>query len=574
MVLPRRLRGDKENFNAGANRQSRPWDNDISRLKPAVPVSQVSVTDRLRQFESKTGPKSIRIPPPSRASNPLNAFLDPTSESDSSPPASPVSQAPPPPQLPTRIGNREVKPLLSPPPPPPLVGLPIPMTPASPRPRSTSSKPIPQSSSKAAQIASQVPLPPPPPPLPLPPPMSMAAVNPGDSLPSMGPEDSRLDRFDSPNSTFMSRRYSVRHPSARQSVRRSIRVPSSSRDTNRAKSMDRTAPGGPGAGDPCIKQLPSPPSFSSAHPLDFLPDSSSFLDFNDDHRIAPLEPQGVPPMPLSSVNDNSSFPDEDGDSFDTFASLPTHSEVAITNGLSDQPVAGEGLVRTSNPSAHGASHKVSQKPMFPHLSRTAPAPRTEHDDEDGGLDVPDGLATSPAASRAMRDLQRASITAAHELAQSIRFMHEENGLNEDLAPEGPVHGEHIPKPLPPVGGATLPGQGDTKKLQGQLLLRSRLFRRWNLRYVTVIQQAYFGPVLLLFRPDSKPIFQSAFSLKSSKMVALAHAKVSMQEAPRKHNGSAIHLFDLTTSHRTYTFACMDPESRTHWVANLSSFMSA
>lgn len=401
--------------------------------------------------------------------------------------------------------------------------------------------------------------------------MSMVAVNPGDSLPSMGPEDSRLDRFDSPSSTFMSRRYSVRHPSARQSVRHSVRVPSSSQNTNRVKSTDRTAPGGPSAGNSCIKQIPSPPSFSSAHPLDFLPDSSSFLDFNDDHRLAPLDPQGLPPMPMSSVNDNSSFPDEDGDSFDTFASLPTHSEAAIT---SNPPVVGEGLVRTSSPSVHGTSHKVSQKPMFPNLSFTAPASRTEHDDEDGGLDVPDGLATSPAASRAMRDLQRASITAAHELAQSIRFMHEENGLNEDLVPGGPAPVEPISKPLPSVGGATLPGQGDTKKLQGQLLLRSRLFRRWNLRYVTVIQQAYFGPVLLLFRPDSKPIFQSAFSLKSSKMVALAHAKVSMQEAPRKHNGSVIHLFDLTTSHRTYTFACMDPESRTHWVANLSSFMSS
>lgn len=566
MVLPRRLRGDKENFNSSANRQSRPWDNDISRLKPAVPVSQVSVTDRLRQFESTAYPKSIRVPPPARASNPLNAFLDPTSEAASSPPASPPPQ---PLQLPTRIGNREVKPLLSSPPPPPLVGLPIPMSPASPRPRSTSSKPIPQSSSKAAQIASQVPLPPPPPP-PLPPPMPMSAVTPGDSLPSMGPEDSRLDRFDSPNSTFTSRRYSVRQPSVRQSVRHSMRVPS--QDCNRVKSTDRATPSGSIGGDRQIMQLPPAPPLPSAHPLDLLPDSSSFLDFNDDHRLAPLDPQGVPPLPVPSVHDNSSFPDEDGDSFDTFESLPTRTEANMANAI-NPPVAGEGLERTSTPSVHVASHSGSQKTMFPNLSFTAPSLRTEHDEEDGGLDVPDDFATSPAASRAMRDLQRASITAAHELAQSIRLMHEEGGINVDHSPRGPVHPEPTSKDASAAGDAAAPSQGDGNKLQGQLLLRSRLFRRWNLRYVTVIQQAYFGPVLLLFRPDSKPIFHSAFSLKSSKMVALAHAKVSMQEAPKKHNGSVIHLFDLTTSHRTYTFACMDPESRTRWVSNLSTFMS-
>lgn len=397
--------------------------------------------------------------------------------------------------------------------------------------------------------------------------MPISAVSPGDSLPSMGPENPRLDCFDSPNDSFVSRRYSVRHPSARQSVRHSVRAPSS-HDHHRTKSSDRAAPM---AEDHRIMQLPPAPPLPSAHPLDLLPDSTSFLDFNDDHRLAPLDPpQGLPA--LSSVQDNSSFPDEDGDSFDTFASLPTRSEAAMPGATAHPQVIGEGLGRISAPSTHD-DRNAGQNPTFRNLSFAPASPRLDHDDEDGGLDVPDGFAASPGASRAMRDLQRASITAAHELAQSIRLMHEEAATSTDPGPGAPIRAEPASKGFPASGSPAVMGRGDGNKLQGQLLLRSRLFRRWNLRYVTVIQQAYFGPVLLLFRPDSKPLFQT-FALKSSKMVALAHAKVSMQEAPRKHNGSVIHLFDLTTSHRTYTFACLDPESRTQWVANLSSFMSS
>lgn len=536
MVLPRRLRAEKENQNAYANRQSRPWDNDIAKLKPVVPVSKVSVTDRLRQFESEeTGDPTSRVPLPSRASNPLNAFMAPASTLDDSPPASPP---PPPPQLPTRIGNRDVTPLLITPSPPPLVGLPLPVPPSSPRPRSTSSKPIPKSSSKAAQIASQVPLPPPPP---------------TSSLPDR-PNHNHMDDPFSDNSNIP-RRYSVRNASVRHSVRHSIRVPS-----QHLSQIQHSAPPNPASStvhDRLIMALPPTPSLPPPHPLDLLSDSTSFLDFNDDHRLTPLDPSQT--APLSSTNDNS----EDADSFDTFASLPTHPHLSIAPGAAMSPIAAEG-VHPASPRGQESQHRDR---AIHDLSFSARSPQIDHDDEDGGLDVPDDFATSPAASRAMRDLQRASVTAANELAQSIRLMSHQDSGNPNTTGSVQGRSKSIGKGVPTALG------GDCNKLQGQLLLRSRFFRRWNLRYATVIQQAYFGPVLLLFRPDSKPVFQSAFSLKSSKMVALAHAKVITHDAPRKYNGNAVHVFDLTTSHRTYTFACTELASRTHWVDNLSSFTS-
>lgn len=188
------------------------------------------------------------------------------------------------------------------------------------------------------------------------------------------------------------------------------------------------------------------------------------------------------------------------------------------------------------------------------------------DDDDGGLDIPVRISATPAAGHALRDLQRASITAATELANSIRLMSQQpnHGSVEEALSER-THSS------PSQGVRAASGNGNsTHKLQGQLMLRSRLFRRWNLRYATVVNQAYFGPVLLLFRPDSKPLFQSSFTLKSSKMIALSHCTVTMQEAPRKHHNGLVHLFDLTTSQRTYTFACTDIKTRSLWATNLSS----
>lgn len=297
-----------------------------------------------------------------------------------------------------------------------------------------------------------------------------------------------------------------------------------------------------------MSTLPNP------NQLDLLPDSSSFLDFNDDDRLKPIE--NIHSADTSAAG-NVSY--EDPDSFDTFASLPNQVELN-TDPPQEAPTP---------PSDQ------NEKPLFPTLSfhddvshKPTPAPPCRSQDaanegEDGGLDVPARISATPAANRAMRDLQRASITAANELANSIRLMSQQK---ED--PQPPVLSERTHST--PSRGAQPAARKSIQKLQGQLLLRSRLFRRWNQRYATVVNQAYFGPVLLLFRPESKPMFQASFTLKSSKMIALEHSTVTVQEEPRKHNSGLVYMFCLTTSQRTYTFACNDAKTRSTWVANLSS----
>lgn len=299
--------------------------------------------------------------------------------------------------------------------------------------------------------------------------------------------------------------------------------------------------------------------------LDLLPDSSSFLDYNSDHRTNHLD--GTE-LNESSARDHTSFDDHDDrdvpDSFDTFASFPNQVDLNM-EPKRDLPT----------PPA-----PLSEKPLLPNISfgsgsnlqalppKPRPAPSVV-DDDDGGLDIPVRFSVTPAAGHALRDLQRASITAANELANSIRLMSQEprhGSLEEADALSQRTHSTPSQGMRDGGGGG---GNNSCQKLQGQLMLRSRLFRRWNLRYATVVNQAYFGPVLLLFRPD-KPLFQSAFTLKSSKMIALTHSKVTEHEKPRKHNNGLIYMFDLTTSQRTYTFACTDLKTRSLWVTNLSS----
>lgn len=494
------------------HRESTLWHVSPPQLKPAVPVASVSVTDRSKLFED--------VAPPARLSNPLNAFLNPSTltdhdpdanpdfDSDTDPDLEPKSELP----LKTKIGNRDIKPLVHSPNPTPLPGLPV---------------------------------------------------------PAHNAEINSMAEIDQPHDTS-SRRYSVRH-SRQSSVRHSVRVKSSA------------------APPPPLFDLPPPPPPDAAAPtlphpdqLDILPDSSSFLDFNDDHRLAHSGPAVDPIHPHASTSavNRGSFDDPDdeenggtgeddaADSFDTFASLQPNQAQPIP----DQP-------QPHSMPHHAAALRLScsdstEKPEFPSLSfhstDNSGKPGVSNDgDEDGGLDVSACLSSSPDANRAMRDLQRASITAANELANSIRLMSQQ--------------ADDTVSPLPGNTGPAHPLRHPADRLQGQLFLRSRIFRRWNVRYGTIVNQSYFGQVLLLFRSDAAkqrqqqappPPQAAALKLKSSKMIALGRAEVAVQDEPRKHSSGQLYIFSLTTSERTYTFACNDSKTRSLWVSTLSSASAA
>lgn len=283
--------------------------------------------------------------------------------------------------------------------------------------------------------------------------------------------------------------------------------------------------------------------------LSFIPKSSSFLDFDDDERLAPMDESGVNVQKGKEGKDPSvwagmSF--DEGDSFDTFATLPKGMR-KLEEVKEDLPprVHGEGLRPES---------EESEQPLFPQMSFSKTSNRAKssskrvvEEEEDGTLDVPKRFTHRPGAEGALKELQRASVTAGNEITESLRLMN----LNKDRNEKA----EAAPK------------EDKVSKVQGDVFLRSRIFRRWNLRYASIVHQKYFGSVLLLFRSDNRGL-GGVLSLKSSKMIALADCRVRKVENDRKPG--SMYMFELKTSQRTYMFACNDEDGRDFWVSNLAS----
>lgn len=277
--------------------------------------------------------------------------------------------------------------------------------------------------------------------------------------------------------------------------------------------------------------------------LSFLPESTSFLDFDEDERLAGLgddtTTEGRSEATSKGPSGWTDMSFDEPDTFETFGAPSKDLKLAVD--LKEDLPEGEGPRPGSN---------ESEKPAFPMMSFTKKkANQSLDDDEDGTLDVPNRFTRRPGAEGALRELQRASVTAGNEIAASLRLM------------------GNCERSTQPVEEATT-REGKVSKVQGDLLLRSRIFRRWNLRYASIIQQGYFGSVLLLFRSDSKGGVGGVFALKSSKMIALAEASARRVDNTRR--GGNTFMFELKTSQRTYMFACNDEEGREFWLKNLSS----
>lgn len=410
----------------------------------------------------------------------------------------------PKPKLKTKLGNREVKPIFETPKPPPLVGLPIPPAPKRevpnlPRERfeersevaSASTEEMEASSSEEQSLSSryeeEMPTPPP------------------------SKSDMRGSNMSLEDPALMPR-FSYRH-----SVRHSIRLPPPAPSL---EEFDKA----PRASFRHSRRLTA----TEASQLNFLPSSSSFLDFNDDDRLSPL--QGDETTTAQSEESKGVFGGmsfDDADSFDTFGTLATDRDV---NQVAAAPKI-DGIRPGSD---------ESEKPLFPNMSFKKGAPAAD-DDEDGTLDVPRRLTHRPGAAGALKDLQRASITAGKEIASSLRMMGEQEQNSRTRSQKNSV-----------------------SKVQGDLMVRSRIFRRWNLRYASIVHQKVFGAVLLLFRPEGRGL--GGITLRSSKMIALAESSVRKVEGSGRKQ--AEFMFELKTSQRTYVFACSDAVGRDFWLQNL------
>lgn len=447
--------------------------------------------------------ESINMRPPLK--KPLQAFFG----MDDSPPRSRSNSPPPPaqrpqPQFRTRLGNREVQPLIDSPKPPPLVGLPIPQLDKGlvrDVPQSNITHNIPDiDDEEATPILDSTD-------------SGETFADPVDSFEEEVPE--AIKAMEAKSTSNMSLEDPALMPrfSYRASVRGSIRMPSASlaalQDAPRSSFRNSRR-------------------LDSSAPLKFLPQSSSFLDFNDDERLTPLEPTEKG----DGVWSNMTF--DDADSFDTFGSsspdlTPTEPETTPAKDDDDAP---------------RPDSKESEKPDYPDM--TANHRKKDEAEEDGALDVPTAMAGRPGAEGALRDLQRASITAGKELANNLKLMHtkKEDALSARLSTR----------------------RSGVSKVQGELLLRSRIFRRWNLRYASIVHQGYYGAVLLLFRPEQKGL-AGVMAMKNSKMIALTESSARLVENKRS-NG--LYLFELRTSQRSYRFGCKSREGRDFWMRHLES----
>lgn len=467
--------------------------------------------------------------------------------------------------LKTKIGNREVKPLVTAPQPTPLVGLPVPDVDD----KDSAQKPTRMSEKRMSRLSVRIsnvsPMG-----------LTTAHAEPSSQRSFSGSDDSDADSNKTQSSKGLFDDLDV------DNMVPSEEALSSSMHENETGGTDLVnSSSGPGSShmtlqDPDIMprfsyrqsylleraQSPAPDdsvrnpinsSYRCSRRLDiggkselgFLPAASSFLNFDDDSRLAPFDKPVAVDRTMkgdgggSSAIDQMSF--DEADSFDTFATIPKDLKVAKEVKDSILPDNHEDALRPGS--------DESEKPLFPMMSfskKSAKQRQEMDDDDDGALDVPNRFTRKPGAATALRDLQRASVTAGNEISANLRAM-----SNAEEKVKRVNTRERI------------------SKAQGDILLRSRLFRRFNLRYASIVHQGYFGAVLLLFTPDSKGGISPSgtFALKSSKMIALAESSVKKVESSRKTSQG--YMIELKTSQRTYTFACSDEESREFWIRNLS-----
>lgn len=190
-------------------------------------------------------------------------------------------------------------------------------------------------------------------------------------------------------------------------------------------------------------------------------------------------------------------------------------------------------------------HSPMATPWKKPLDPAAVATAAPDDDDDGdGLDVPDRLTVGPGAAAARLDLQRCTIRVHKQLVDQLKT----NSMKSD-----PV--------LPSSNGDEL------SRCQGELWLKSRIpMRGWKKRYGSIVDHAYFGPVLFLFKYDGK----GNVALHHSMMIVLVDSKVRLgKNTTTKDQGYRCEFF-LGTTKRKYVLAANHTMRRDYWLRNLES----
>lgn len=192
--------------------------------------------------------------------------------------------------------------------------------------------------------------------------------------------------------------------------------------------------------------------------------------------------------------------------------------------------------------------KPWNKPMdFDTMSSAPPASMSVEEDEgdEGGFDVPDRLTMGPGAAAARLDLHRCTMRVHKQLVDQIKT----NSMKPASAPEVVEQREEL------------------SRCQGELWLKSRVpMRGWKKRYGSIVDHAYFGPVLFLFKYDAK----GNVTLTNSMMIVLVDSHVRLGKNSTTRDRAYRCEFLLKTTKRRYVIAANHTMRRDYWLRNLET----
>lgn len=169
----------------------------------------------------------------------------------------------------------------------------------------------------------------------------------------------------------------------------------------------------------------------------------------------------------------------------------------------------------------------------------------DDDDDNTGFDVPNRLAMGADAAAARLDLHRCTIRVHKQLFEQMKT--------------------HSMRPANQTSPSGAGGPRDLLRCQGELWLRSRVpMRGWKRRYGSIVDHAFFGPVLFLFKYDAK----GDVALHNSMMIVLvdSHVRLGKNTVTREKDYRC--EFTLKTTRRRYTIAASHTMRRDYWIRNL------
>lgn len=189
----------------------------------------------------------------------------------------------------------------------------------------------------------------------------------------------------------------------------------------------------------------------------------------------------------------------------------------------------------------------------------------DEDDEDEDLDdlcdIPTRLTIGPGAAAARLDLQRCTLRVHKQLVNQLQTHSMKPGTfpNAGLDKFG-NNQENLENDS---------GDG-LSRAQGELFLKSRFpMRRWRRRYGSIVDHAYFGPVLFMFKYDAK----GDVSLHHSMMIVLVDSEVRLGKNSTTKEGGYRCEFQLKTTRRKYQVAANHTMRRDYWIRNLEQIQA-